>query len=426
MIINGTPLDETITGTPQGDTINAGDGNDTVNGANGDDVVNGDGGNDRLYGGNGDDFLFGGAGDDVLLGNAGVDTLSGGLDNDTYIWDGVDSIVENVGEGTDTVQSAFNYVLGVNLENLTLTGTDNLFAFGNALDNVITGNTGNNLLVGDAGNDTINGSNGSDLLDGGADNDILNGGNGDDALYGQAGIDTLNGGNGADRLDGGAGADVLTGGAGNDTYVVDNAGDAVIELTNQGLDTVLTDLYSYTLTANVEDLYGTASTTQLLTGNSLRNTIVAGSGNDVLNGGGDNDILVGNAGNDRLTGGTGSDTFVFNNNDISLYSGVPGAAKQVDTVFDFDFSAGDRIDLSAIDANANDIGDQAFSFVGKFSHTAGEAVLIYVASTNTTALQLDVDGDGVSDFQINLKNGDFTNAPVVADPSLAHQGGWIL
>lgn len=424
MIINGSPIGETLTGTPQDDTINAGDGNDTVNGANGNDTVNGEGGNDRLYGGNGDDFLFGGAGDDVLLGNAGVDTLSGGLDNDTYIWDGVDIIVENAGEGTDTVQSAFNYTLGANLENLTFTGTDNLFGFGNALDNVMIGNAGNNLLVGDAGNDTITGGNGSDYLDGGADNDILNGGNGDDILIGDAGADILNGGNGADFLDGGTGADAMAGGAGNDLYVVDNAGDTVVELANQGFDTVQTSLYSYTLTANVENLTGTSSSTQLLTGNNLRNTLTGGDGGDVLNGGGDNDILIGGAGNDRLTGGTGSDTFVFNNSGVGLSS--LGGAKQVDTVFDFDFAAGDRIDLSAIDADSTQGGDQAFSFVGKFSHTAGEAVLIYVASTNTTALQLDIDGDGVSDYQINLKNGDFTNAPVVADPSLAHQGGWIL
>ena len=34
---------------------------------------------------------------------------------------------------------------------------------------------------------------------------------------------------GNNLLDGGAGADAMTGGAGNDTYFVDNAGDAVIE-----------------------------------------------------------------------------------------------------------------------------------------------------------------------------------------------------
>ncbi len=38
------------------------------------------------------------------------------------------------------------------------------------------------------------------------------------------------------NLDGGTGADTLIGGAGNDTYVVDNTGDVVTELANEGTD----------------------------------------------------------------------------------------------------------------------------------------------------------------------------------------------
>ena len=47
--------------------------------------------------------------------------------------------------------------------------------------------------------------------------------------FGNSGANTLVGGAGNDTLDGGAGADTLTGGPGNDTYVVDSAGDVVIE-----------------------------------------------------------------------------------------------------------------------------------------------------------------------------------------------------
>ena len=59
------------------------------------------------------------------------------------------------------------------------------------------------------------------------------------------------------NLDGGAGIDVMIGGLGDDRYGVDNAGDVVTELANQGNDVV----YSYILGANVEHLVlvGTAA-----------------------------------------------------------------------------------------------------------------------------------------------------------------------
>ena len=42
----------------------------------------------------------------------------------------------------------------------------------------------------------------------------------------------------ANTLNGGAGADAMAGGAGNDTYVVDNIGDIVIEAASAGTDRV--------------------------------------------------------------------------------------------------------------------------------------------------------------------------------------------
>jgi hypothetical protein len=82
-------------------------------------------------------------------------------------------------------------------------------------------------------------------------------------------------------------------------------------------------------------------------------------GADTLSGGAGKDVLVGGPGADRLTGGKGADTFVY----LSLADSKPKPSKR-DTIRDFNAKQGDRIDLSAIDANAKVKGNQAFRFIG--------------------------------------------------------------
>ena len=84
----------------------------------------------------------------------------------------------------------------------------------------------------------------------------------------------------------------MVGGLGNDTYVVDDASDAVTEALNEGTDTVQSSV-SYTLGANVENL--------TLTGGANIN----GTGN------GDANVLTGNTGNNVLDGGVGADTAAY-------------------------------------------------------------------------------------------------------------------
>ena len=172
-------------------------------------------------------IITGNSGNNIIDGGAGSDTMLGGTGNDTYVVDDIGDIVtENLNEGTDLVQSYITYSLGDNLENLTLTGTEDINGTGNELNNIITGNNGSNVLDGGAGADTLNGEAGSDILIGGDGNDVLNGG-----------------------LD----ADIMQGGAGDDTYFVDNIGDVVIENADEGTDTVQSSI-SYTLADNIENL----------------------------------------------------------------------------------------------------------------------------------------------------------------------------
>ncbi|MFN6528235.1 beta strand repeat-containing protein [Nostoc sp. ChiSLP03a] len=261
--INGTSGADKLTGTVNSDSISGLLGNDTLQGL---------GDSDTLDGGDGNDSLDGGTGTDSLIGGKG---------NDTYIVDSIDdTITEGLNAGTDLVKSSVSWVLGVNLENLTLIGTDAINGTGNSLNNILTGNTSANILSGEVGNDT---------------------------LLGDAGNDTLLGGVGNDILDGGTGADSLNGGVGNDTYIVDNLGDTITEGLNAGTDLVKSSV-SFVLADNVENLTLTGTGAIDGTGNSLNNILIGNTGANKLSGGDGNDSLFGSSGNDTLLGGAGNDT----------------------------------------------------------------------------------------------------------------------
>ena len=129
------------------------------------------------------------------------------------------------------------------------------------------------------------------------------GGAGGDILKGGAGGDTLDGGGGDDELDGGTGNDGLAGGLGNDTYVVDSAGDTIVEIAGEGTDAVYTGV-SYVLAADqsVELLTVTSAAMTAaidLTGNNLANTLAGNAVANLLNGGAGADLMIGGLGNDR-------------------------------------------------------------------------------------------------------------------------------
>jgi Ca2+-binding RTX toxin-like protein len=144
-------------------------------------TLTGAGGNDTLKGGSGNDTLLGNAGNDVLDGGKGIDRMEGGAGNDTYIVDSVgDVVIEDSGNGRDTVKASVSYALAAHVENLSLTGSATLGGRGNDLANIIIGNAGTNILMGFAGNDNLKGGSGSDTLHGGVGKDVLTGGTGQD------------------------------------------------------------------------------------------------------------------------------------------------------------------------------------------------------------------------------------------------------
>ena len=117
-----------------------------------------------------------------------------------------------------------------------------------------------------------------------------------------SGNDTLIGNDAANRLDGGQGNDVMTGGGGNDTYIVRNAGDQIVEAAGQGTDAAYFAV-NYKLAAGISvETLAVAFPSETagidLAGNAVAQTLLGSAGSNTLDGGGGGDVLRGFAGND--------------------------------------------------------------------------------------------------------------------------------
>ncbi|SUD42229.1 large adhesive protein [Pseudomonas fluorescens] len=154
---------------------------------------------------------------------------------------------------------------------------------------------------------------------------------------------------GADRVDGGDGNDILFGdlvsfpgitGEGYNaiqTYVAGKNGVAVAAVTGQDVHKYITEHYNEFNTSGAKDGNDTllgGSGDDILFGQGGNDYLDGGKGNDILLGGTGNDTLIGGQGNDILIGGTGADTFVWRSGDVGN-----------DVIKDFKASEGDRIDL---------------------------------------------------------------------------------
>lgn len=319
-----------------------------------------------LIGNAGFNALNGGAGNDVLDGGAGDDALAGGEGNDTYFVAEIgDTVTEALSQGSDTVFASVSFTLGANIENLTLTGVDALDATGNASNNSLVGNDANNTLDGGQGADTLTGGLGDDTyrVDSTFDAIVEAANAGTDHVFSSAshvlaanvenltliGTAAINGtGNALDNLIvGNTAINVLTGGAGNDTYIVENSGDTIVENASEGTDLVQASV-TYALSDHIETLVLTGTAAINGTGNSLGNDITGNTSDNVLNGG---------AGADTLIGGLGNDTYVIDSlSDVIVEAsdeGIDTVLSSVSHVLAATFEHLTLIGAANIDATGN-------------------------------------------------------------------------
>ncbi|MER8803651.1 calcium-binding protein [Mesorhizobium sp. M0998] len=363
------------------------------------------------------DTLYGTSGDDVFHG-AGGHTMIGYGGNDTYYVDDIrDKEIEAAGGGTDKAFASVSHALaaGSEIELLATnspSGTTAINLTGNAFAQTIQGNAGANVINGAGGADTLVGYGGNDtyyvdnagdrvfeVVGGGTDRVLASAsfalvhsagsqvellattnpsGTATINLVGNEFAQTIQGNAGANYINGMGGADTLTGYGGNDTYLVDNAGDRVVEAAGGGGDRVFSSV-SYALSAGSQvELLATTSPSGTgainLTGNEFTQAIQGNAGANVINGGGGADILTGNGGNDA---------FVFNS---ALGAG------NIDKVTDFN-KLQDKIQLDdAVFAGLKlgGLSSDAF-FAGTAAHDSSDHI-IYNSSTG--ALSFDSDGIG--------------------------------
>ena len=371
--------------------------------------------------------MIGTAGSDGFMGHGGGDVLMGLAGNDRYlVQEPGDTIVENPGEGIDSVFVSFeahHYVLaaGAEVEHLGAAYPDATAAFdltGNGFAQRINGSAGRNVIIGGGGGDFMVGGLGSDIYRVEDAGDVVVEALGNpadfDAIYvamalgsytlaqdlgveivgaidpvstlafnltGNGIANILYGSAGSNILIGGRGADVLFGYGGNDYYRVEETGDRVIEAAGGGFDSVYTEV-SYVLAAGQEiELLAAidpASTAALnLTGN--------GAGNEIYGNAGAN-VIDGKLGTDLLFGGGGADSFAFS---------TAWNTTDVDRILDF-VAGADKVALD--DAAFAGIGgpgafNPAAFVTGSAAADADDRIIYDQASGN---LAYDPDGNGAA------------------------------
>ncbi|MCP5091743.1 MAG: hypothetical protein GY949_12545 [Gammaproteobacteria bacterium] len=409
-----------IEGNGGDDALSGFDGNDKIYGGAGNDTLNGGAGNDKLYGGDGDDVMDGGDGkDSIYAGESdGYDVIFGSAGNDKIIY--TDSLIGYQELNYSNISTKITVNIDGALNTATVSkagnGTDTITDISNPLDSGWT--TGGLGIIGTAGKDTFNVNGGAETWmqivggmgidtynitlsgwvrldfnwdgqtgatqglninvgtgtiknDGFGFKDFLNitAGVGQLQIRGTDHNDKITGSNEHEHFISEQGDDIINGKGGKDTIRYDRSGvgDMTVDL-GAGTASGTWDGNAFTDTLiKIENIRGSKTGNDDLTGSDVDNTIQGKGGNDTIDGGAGGDDLYGDAGNDTIDGGDGGDDLYGGSGDDTLTGGGTGEEdififttdnEGTDTITDFE----DGID--SIEIYGFNFGDLTITVTG--------------------------------------------------------------
>jgi Ca2+-binding RTX toxin-like protein len=174
-------------------------------------------------------------------------------------------------------------------------------------DDSIYGGAGNDIIFGVQGNNRLEGDSGNDLIFGGTGNDVIRGDDGNDTLYGKVGNNNIDGGANDDIIYAGTGTDIIDGGADNDTLRFDGGTQRVV--VNLGSDALSYD--ATTINANRfinswlnggSEQTGTVTDIENIDGTQYNDTMRGNSERNIIKTGEGDDYIFASLGNDEIHG----------------------------------------------------------------------------------------------------------------------------
>ena len=386
-----------------------------ISGSSHGDTIDGDGGADTILGGSGNDRISYHGTEATISGGGGNDTLVLSTDADVDLSHTPSQVLASIaGVSSGLAVPAVTGFMAVDASSRS----SGLHFYGDGNANSFIGGSGNDTFYGSAANDTIDGGGGSaDLVnytnspaavsinlsltgaqptagDGGGDvlrniENVTGSSNGHNTLIGDTNANVLTGGAGGfDSLTGGGGADTLIGASPTSNVTASYASSIGVSVDlgrGSGAQSSPGDANGDVL-INIQNVVGSSTGANTLTGDTNSNYLTGGAVGDVLNDGG-----PGNP--DTMEGGAGDDIYYVHNAGDVIKENAGGGNDSVYT------------DIATLTL-ANYANVEGLVYIGSANYTlTGDTGANYLSGAGALS-NGSIDGDGGNDTLIGGAGAD--------------------